>query len=183
MVTSAIQANIQVTGVGRPTLAFVNMIIRSDPAALASYETCRIAACGLSGAARDTALGACSNGTIAQFLPASMLPALLPAHIHFDFAVGTVRADQSGKLDVIASFLVHHPSQKVSIVGHADAVGDAPKNLTLGQTRAEAVQAALIARGVPAAQIRGAPTSKGETSPVSRSSSERWRDRRVEILP
>jgi outer membrane protein OmpA-like peptidoglycan-associated protein len=183
MVTSAIQANIQATGVGRPTLTFVNMIIRSDPAALASYETCRRTACALSGSARTAALGACSSETIAQFLPVSMLPALLPAHLHFDTAATAVRADEIGKLDAVARFLVHHPAQTVEIVGHADSVGSASSNLTLGQQRADAVKAELLSRGVAASQIRGTPTSKGETSPISTSSSERWRDRRVEILP
>ncbi len=182
MVTSAIQANIQATGIGQPTLAFVNMIIRSDPAALASYEACRQTACALTGSARATALSACTSETIAQFLPASMLSVLLPAHLRFASGNATVAGNQIGKLDLVARFLVHHPAQTVEIVGHTDAVGSAPSNVTLGQQRADSVKAGLLARGVAASRIR-ASRSKGETSTISTSPSESFRDRRVEILP
>lgn len=182
MVTSAIQNNIQITGVGQPTLTFVNMIIRGDPAALASYETCRKAACALSGAARTSRLGICSRETIAHFLPPAMLSALLPARLHFDTGAATVRADQTSKLKLLARFLVHHPAQRVEVVGHTDVTGTASGNVILGQQRADSVRAALIGGGVAASQIR-ATRSEGAARTISTSPSERWRDRRVEILP
>ncbi|MDH4274156.1 MAG: DUF4157 domain-containing protein [Gammaproteobacteria bacterium] len=181
LVTDAIQSNIQIAGVGQPTLTFVNMIIRQDPAALTAYENCRRRACGLGGSARSRALSACSRETIAQFLPTSMLSSLLPAQIQFDFAATHLRADQISKLDLIARYLMLHVTQMVEIVGHTDKVGGATSNLLLGQQRADSVRAALLARGVAATQIRRT-RSAGETSTISSSSSERWRDRRVEIL-
>jgi outer membrane protein OmpA-like peptidoglycan-associated protein len=111
-----------------------------------------------------------------------MLSALLPAHLHFDTSATVVRADQLDKLDLVARFLNHHPAQTVEIVGHADSVGAASFNLDLGRKRADSVRSALIARGVPAAQIRGA-RSEGESRTISTSAGERWRDRRVEIVP
>lgn len=182
MVVDAVQSNVQLTGTGRPTLTFVNTIIRSDPAALSSYETCRVAACARTGTARTSALSTCSTETIARFLPAARLSALLPAHVQFDSGSAALRADQQSKLDLVARFLVHHPTRTVDLVGHTDRVGTGSDNVTLGQARADTIKAELLARGVPAAQIRGA-TSRGEAATLSSSTAQRWRDRRVEILP
>ncbi len=180
MVTAAIQSNIQLTGVGQPTLTFVNMIIRSNAAALTSYETCRTAACALSGAAKTTALGSCSRETIAQFLPNSMLSAFFPSHLRFNTGLSTLRSDQTAKLDFVARYLVHHSARTIEIVGHTDTAGSGASNMTLGQQRADQVRLDLIGRGVPTSQIR-LTRSEGETSTVSTSASQNWRDRRVEI--
>jgi len=182
MVTDAIQSNIQLTGIGHPTLTFVNMIIRSNPAALAHYETCRSSACALAGATRTSALGNCTSETIARFLPAAMLSTLLPAHLRFNSGSTVLPANQIDKLDLVARYLVNHPAQTVEIVGHTDLVGTAASNLTLGQNRAVDVRVNLLARGVPAARIRDT-RSEGEGATISSSASERWRDRRVEIRP
>jgi len=180
MVTAAIQSNIQLTGVGQPTLTFVNMIIRSNAAALTAYETCRTAACALSGAAKTTALGSCSRETIAQFLPNSMLSAFFPSHLRFDTGLLTLRSDQTDKLDFVARYLVHHSARTIEIVGHTDTAGSGASNMVLGQQRADQVRLDLIGRGVPSSQIRRT-RSEGETSTVSTSTSQNWRDRRVEI--
>ncbi len=182
MVVNAIQANIQTTGIGHPTLTYVNVIIRNNPTALAFYERCRIAACRLSGSARSNALSTCTIETIAKFLPNSLLPSLLPAHLHFGSSSTRINNLEIPKLNLVARFLIHHPGTTVEIVGHTDASGDSGPNQILGQRRANAVRAELIRKGVPAAQIRRA-RSEGERNTISSSRRERFRDRRVVISP
>ncbi len=182
MVVNALQANIQTTGIGHPTLTFVNIIIRTNATALAFYETCRSSACALSGASRTAALDTCITETIAKFLPVSLLPSLLPAHLHFDSNNIRINASEIPKLDLVARYLFHHSSQTVEIVGHTDASGDPEANRRLGLSRANSVRTELISRGVPAAQIRDT-RSEGEGNTLSTSSRERFRDRRVEIVP
>lgn len=69
----------------------------------------------------------------------------------------------------------------IDLVGHADNRGTAENNLLLGQNRANAIQAILISKGVPAGQIRA--TSKGETQPTASNDTEEGMalNRRVEV--
>src|SRR5439155_15852211 len=105
------QSNVAIAGVGHPTVTFVNLIIRSDPAAFSFYNTCRTAACALpAAAARTTAMTNCSQQTIARFLPPAMTSALLPANVFFDFNRSDVRADAKETLHLVALFLTSHPA-------------------------------------------------------------------------
>jgi outer membrane protein OmpA-like peptidoglycan-associated protein len=177
-----IQSNITVARVGHPTLTFVNLILRSDPAALAFYNACRTSACALpTAAARTTAMTDCSQQTIARFLPPAMTAALLPARVYFEFDRATLRTGDRETLHLIALFLTSHPAISVKLIGHADQTGPAGYNLGLGQRRAGAVKAFLLGEGVPAAQITSA-TSVGETGATA-VAAEMWRDRSVEITP
>jgi OOP family OmpA-OmpF porin len=69
----------------------------------------------------------------------------------------------------------------VNLTGHADPVGSASSNLTLGQLRAEAVAQKLLEKGVLAGQILSV-TSRGEADSISTGSSDRWKDRRVDVV-
>ncbi|HEV2415918.1 MAG TPA: DUF4157 domain-containing protein [Candidatus Dormibacteraeota bacterium] len=182
MITDIVAADVQVATVGRPTLMFVNMTIRSDPAAMTFYEACRHTACAITGTpARSGALGDCAADTIAKFIPPSLQGALLPARVHFDFDADTIRADDVQTADMVASFLVAHPTVAVELVGHADPVGPAAYNLDLGQRRANTVRKRLVDEGVSSAQITST-TSAGEGGPLSTGPATHWEDRRVEIL-
>jgi outer membrane protein OmpA-like peptidoglycan-associated protein len=177
-----IQSNITIAGVGHPTVAFVNLLIRSDPAAFSFYNTCRTAACGLSSpSARTSAMTNCSQQTIARFLPPAMSAALLPAHVFFDFDKSDLRPDTRETVHLVALFLTSHPTKTVKLIGHADMIGLAGYNLTLGQQRADAVKAFLVGEGVPPAQIVSS-TSVGATG-ASADASKMALDRRVEITP
>jgi outer membrane protein OmpA-like peptidoglycan-associated protein len=182
MIIDILGSNVQSATVGRPTVTFVNVIIRNDPAAMTFYEACRSSGCALSGAARTHALADCASNTIARFIPPGLRSALLPARIHFDFGSHAVSSDDLATVDMVAIFLAAHPDVSVRLVGHTDPVGDPDFNLHLGQSRANAVQDQLLAKGVAAPQITSV-TSVGAGGQLSTGPATHWQDRRVEILP
>jgi len=57
-------------------------------------------------------------------------------------------------------------AKKITIEGHTDVTGEPGANLVLGEKRAEAVKAALVARGVPADQLE--VEAFGESRPITR---------------
>lgn len=71
---------------------------------------------------------------------------------------------------------------KAEIGGHTDASGDPLGNIALSQRRAEAVRAALVARGVPAAMLRA--WGYGASRPVADNATDegRARNRRTTVL-
>jgi hypothetical protein len=182
IIARVIQSNITVTQVGHPTLTFVNLIIRGNPAALSFYTACRSTACATpAGPARVAAITDCSQRTIATFIPPAMTPALLPARVDFDPNSHALRADARETLHLIALFLTSHPGIRVNLTGRTDASGSAAANLAVGQARADAVKAFLLGEGVPPAQI-GTVTSTGETG-SSHSGRAGFAERSVEIAP
>jgi outer membrane protein OmpA-like peptidoglycan-associated protein len=169
--------------VGRPTLTFLNVIIRRNPVALAAYETCRSTACATTpGRPTNSAVNRCAAETIARFIPPDLQPALLPARIHFDLGASVVRADDAPTADMVALFLVAHPVVTVSLIGHTDPSGTLAVNRRMGLQRAERIRDLLIRAGVPAAQIRSVE-SRESSEQLSTSPATRWKDRRVEVVP
>ncbi len=81
MVTQIIKADIQASGVGKPTITFVNEIIRHNPKAFADYKVCRDAACARPAPAdRDNGIAACTAQILNQYYaPAPNPNVQLPA--------------------------------------------------------------------------------------------------------
>lgn len=75
--------------------------------------------------------------------------------------------------------LDRYPTSFVSVVGHTDATGDEEDNKSLGQRRADAVKAALVAAGVQDDVMR--PYSLGNTALRVKTRKAEPRNRRVEI--
>lgn len=71
--------------------------------------------------------------------------------------------------------------ESVALTGHTDAQGDAGKNMTLGQRRADIVKKYLISKGVDATKINA--TSKGEEMPIAdnETADGRAKNRRTEL--
>jgi outer membrane protein OmpA-like peptidoglycan-associated protein len=182
IIARVMQSNITVTHVGLPTVTFVNLIIRGNPAALAFYTSCRSTACAKPvGPARVAAITDCSQRTIATFIPPAMTPSLLPTRVDFDTNSHALRPDARETLHLVALFLTSHPGTTVNLTGRTDASGSVAANMVLGQARANAVKAFLLGEGVPAAQI-GTVTSTGETG-SSHSGRAGFAERSVEIAP
>ena len=85
-------------------------------------------------------------------------------------------------LDNVIAFVNRDTTRKVRIEGHTDASGSNNANQVLSQQRAEAVMAALAARGVDAARMTA--IGRGEDVPVAPNDTPegRAKNRRVEIV-
>ena len=86
------------------------------------------------------------------------------------------------RLESVADVLLEHPERALTIEGHTDAQGSAGHNSDLSQRRADAVRAALVAKGYPAERIQ--TVGIGEDQPVADNASAEGRanNRRVEIV-
>jgi peptidoglycan-associated lipoprotein len=102
--------------------------------------------------------------------------------VYFDFDQSTVKAEYQSVIDNFARFLSANPSVKVRLEGHADERGTREYNIGLGEHRANAVQSALRAQGVSAAQI--SVISYGEERPAAQGHDESayGQNRRVQII-
>ena len=103
--------------------------------------------------------------------------------IHFAF--DSAKVDSATQHDILlanAAWLLDNPSARLIVEGHCDARGTRRYNLALGQRRADAARAALVALGVDFARIE--VVSYGEELPADPQSNERaWQDnRRAEFI-
>ena len=82
------------------------------------------------------------------------------------FEEGSARIDAASRelIGEVASALRPCLGSIIAIAGHTDASGPEPGNLALSRARAEAVEAALIARGIPADGLRA--RGHGSRTPV-----------------
>ena len=102
--------------------------------------------------------------------------------IHFDFGLSTIRPESDKLLDALASGLKTSTAAVITVVGHTSSEGSDAYNDKLSQRRAEAVVAAIIARGIDAVRISA--EGRGEKQPIADNATEAGRslNRRVEIL-
>ncbi|HEY3484104.1 MAG TPA: fasciclin domain-containing protein [Ilumatobacteraceae bacterium] len=84
--------------------------------------------------------------------------------IVFDTGESEILASMNPTLDVLAAVAKQYAGQIVTVTGHTDTDGDEADNQTLSEERAASIAAALVARGVPSAEIRSA--GAGETQPI-----------------
>ena len=84
--------------------------------------------------------------------------------LNFDTARSEVRAADQAEVDQVAGALKQYGTSRVRIAGYADARGSSAANTALGKARADAVKAALVAKGIDAGRIE--TVSGGETEPV-----------------
>ena len=84
--------------------------------------------------------------------------------LNFDTAKSAIRPADQAEVDQIAGVLKRYGTTKVRIAGYADARGSDPANLKLGKDRADAVKAALVAKGIDGGRIE--TVSGGEKDPV-----------------
>jgi outer membrane protein OmpA-like peptidoglycan-associated protein len=83
-------------------------------------------------------------------------------------------------VDDLAAMLKAYPSARIRIVGHTDTTGNAATNQTLSGARANAVERALVARGVGRDRIE--TSGEAARSPVSGSAPQGRINRRVEFV-
>lgn len=100
----------------------------------------------------------------------------------FDVGQAVLRSGAQARLDRLAQVLQDHPDRRVMIEGFTDSTGSEALNLRLSQQRAEAVQQALMRRGVQGERIE--VRGLGEQRPVAtnRNAAGRQQNRRVEVV-
>lgn len=101
--------------------------------------------------------------------------------ISFDFDSAVIRADSTPVLEALYQGLRNDKSQSITIEGHTSSEGTDAYNQRLSESRARAVVADLVKRGIPASRL--AATGLGETRPIASNNDESGRamNRRVEI--
>ncbi len=101
--------------------------------------------------------------------------------ILFDFDSSVLKPASQTQLGQVADVLQQYPDTNIMVMGHTDSKGSEEYNLGLSERRADAVEAYLEGRGVPAERM----TAKGygESVPVADNSTEEGRaqNRRVEF--
>jgi outer membrane protein OmpA-like peptidoglycan-associated protein len=100
----------------------------------------------------------------------------------FDTGKAELNPGAKPRLDQLAQFLTEHPTRQVEIDGFTDNVGGEVFNKELSATRANAVETALVRRGIDPSRIHTA--AYGKAFPVASNSdpSGRQLNRRVEVV-
>ncbi len=100
----------------------------------------------------------------------------------FAFNKSDLTPQAAPRLDKLAGFLRQFPDRRLLIEGYTDSVGGDAYNMDLSQRRAQAVQSALVQRGVEASRITA--RGYGKSYPVADNNTAEGRamNRRVEIV-
>jgi outer membrane protein OmpA-like peptidoglycan-associated protein len=102
--------------------------------------------------------------------------------ILFDFDKSELRANETGKVSEIASYLQQNPTVVVGIDGYADPRGSDKYNQALSERRVNTIREALLGAGVPAAKITTGAFGEMRLK-CSDATQDCWQsDRRVEVL-
>lgn len=145
-----------------------------------STTTAAPAAAGTAVAATTTA----SVGTLGAYLAGTeAAPRTFEFDtMHFATASSELTAPDTATVGDVADVLGKYPKTNVKVVGYADARGNAAANVKLGLDRANAVKAALTAKGVDASRI--ATGSGGDADPVDTNATANGQaeNRRTELV-
>ncbi len=101
---------------------------------------------------------------------------------NLNFAVGS--ADISGEtteVDNLAEVLKAYPDVKVQVAGYTDNTGDAAKNKTLSESRANSVKARLVAQGIDEGRISVMGYGADNPAASNDTAEGRAENRRIEI--
>jgi OmpA-OmpF porin, OOP family len=107
---------------------------------------------------------------------------LIQEMVQFDFNQATLGPASGAVLDEVARVLLAVPDVvRLEVQGHTDTIGALPVNQALSQQRAEAVVAALVARGVQPEKLLA--RGYGPTRPIGTNDTDEGRaqNRRVQF--
>ena len=102
--------------------------------------------------------------------------------ITFDTGKATIKPESTGEINRITKIMQDDPSIKFEVQGHCDNTGSDKVNDPLSQMRAEAIVAALEAKGISADRLTA--VGKGSHEPIADNSTDegRAKNRRVEFI-
>ena len=108
--------------------------------------------------------------------------ALSPWMVFFNPGGARIRGSFGATLDSAAAWYRNTDIRSFRVIGFADRSGSSETNRRLSLSRAEAVKAGLVRRGVPARMIQ--VEAKGENDPLveTRDGVPDYQNRRVEIV-
>jgi outer membrane protein OmpA-like peptidoglycan-associated protein len=93
---------------------------------------------------------------------------------------GANQARLANTAETIVKLLAKYPASKIRVIGYTDAVGQEQNNQVLGQARADSVQAALQALGIPEVAIQ--TESRGADDLLVKTIKPEPRNRRVQVF-
>jgi outer membrane protein OmpA-like peptidoglycan-associated protein len=111
-----------------------------------------------------------------------ILAITLKSDFSFDFDSAVIKPGAEDEIARIATVLIKYPQTNISIEGHTDSKGAEEYNMDLSKSRAEAVKASLIGRGLTSSRLQ--TIGFGESKPVATNDTEagRQQNRRVRIV-
>ena len=90
--------------------------------------------------------------------------------LHFDYNMSDLKEGDKALLLALADFLKAYPQALIQIEGHCDERGTVEYNMALGERRASATRAYLVALGVP--EVRITTISYGKERPLCTENNE-----------
>ena len=102
--------------------------------------------------------------------------------LNFDTGSSAIRAEDEANVDALAQILTAYTAAKVKIVGYTDARGSGQANAQLGQQRADAVAAALVAKGADKARIEAASGGEANPADTNATAQGQFDNRRTELV-
>lgn len=101
--------------------------------------------------------------------------------VEFEPGSAVLRPEGQVILNEMATALAQLRGRRIELIGHTDALGARPANISLSLARAQAVKAHLVARGLPADSL--STSGMGPDQPLASNATEegRARNRRIEF--
>lgn len=103
-------------------------------------------------------------------------------YINFDTDKAALRPDAATVIDEIVKLLQNDTALKLSIDGHTDSTGTAARNRVLSKQRADAVLAALVAKGIAADRLGAQGFGPDKPLAGNNDDTGRAKNRRVELV-
>jgi OOP family OmpA-OmpF porin len=103
-------------------------------------------------------------------------------HVFFRVNSAALLEVSQEQIDELVIYLRHHPNLNLTIIGHTDSTGSFDYNLSLSQSRADAVKQQLVQLGIASERI--VSKGLGSEQPIADNSTESGRslNRRVEVV-
>lgn len=102
--------------------------------------------------------------------------------IEFNSGKATIKRSSNTILNDIAKIMTENPAYLLSINGHTDNTGDAAKNQTLSEERANAVKAYLESKGIAGSRMTAQGFGQDQPVASNNTASGRAKNRRVEFI-